>query len=102
METEQVDTRVSTTGISRASNTSLHAAKQAKNDEFYTQLDDIENELRHYKDYFKGKVVFCNCDDPDYSHFWKYFTLKFKSLGLAKLVATHYASEEPSYKLELF
>lgn len=85
---------------SSASNSSLHAAKAAKNDEFYTQLTDIEKELRHYKDYFKGKVVFCNCDDPEWSNFWKYFTLNFEHLGLAKVVATHYAQGEPSYKLE--
>lgn len=85
-----------------SANSSLHAAKRAKNDEFYTQLSDIEKELRHYKQHFKGKVVFCNCDDPEWSNFWKYFTLNFEHLGLAKLVATHYAQGEPSYKLEYF
>jgi hypothetical protein len=92
-------TKPSTAG---ASNTSLHAAKQAKNDEFYTQLTDIEKELRHYKNHFKGKVVFCNCDDPEWSNFWKFFTLNFEHFGLAKVVATHYAQGEPSYKLECF
>lgn len=52
-------------------NKNLHAAKTAKNDEFYTQLSDIEKELYHYRDFFRGKVVFCNCDDPEYSNFWK-------------------------------
>lgn len=85
---------------SSASNGSLHAAKAAKNDEFYTQLTDIEKELRHYKRHFKGKTVFCNCDDPEWSNFWKYFTLNFEHLGLAKVVATHFAEGEPSYKLE--
>lgn len=85
-----------------AANSSLHAAKRAKNDEFYTQLTDIEKELRHYKDHFRGKSVLCNCDDPDWSGFWKYFTLNFEHLGLAKVVATHYAQGEPSYKLEYF
>ncbi|VTU41828.1 MULTISPECIES: adenine-specific methyltransferase EcoRI family protein [unclassified Variovorax] len=85
---------------SSTSNTSLHAAKRGKNDEFYTQLTDIEKELRHYKGHFAGKTVFCNCDDPEWSNFWKYFTLNFEHLGLAKLVATHYASGGPSYKLE--
>jgi hypothetical protein len=83
-----------------ASNTSLHAAKRAKNDEFYTQLVDIENELKHYKEHFRGKVVFCNCDDPEWYSFWKYFTLNFEHLGLAKVIATHYEQGEPSYKLE--
>lgn len=83
-----------------ASNSRLHAAKAAKNDEFYTQLTDIEKELRHYKDHFKGKVVFCNCDDPEWSNFWKFFTLNFDNFGLKKVVATHYASGQPSYKLE--
>lgn len=85
-----------------ASNSSLHSARRAKNDEFYTQLTDIEKELQHYKGHFKDKVVFCNCDDPEWSNFWKYFTLNFEHLGLAKVVATHYASGESSYKLEYF
>lgn len=83
-----------------ASNNSLHAARAAKNDEFYTQISDIEKELRHYKDHLKGKVIFCNCDDPEWSNFWRHFTLKFEDYGLAKVVATHYAQGEPSYKLE--
>lgn len=83
-----------------ARNGSLSAAKRAKNDEFYTQLTDIEKELRHYKAEFKGKVVFCNCDDPEWSNFWKYFTLNFEHLGLTKVVATHYAPEGDSYQLE--
>lgn len=85
---------------SSASNTSLHAAKRAKNDEFYTQLADIENELKHYKEHFRGKVVFCNCDDPEWSSFWKYFTRTFAHLGLAKVIATHYSQGKPSYKRE--
>lgn len=83
-----------------ASNSSLHAARAAKNDEFYTQISDIEKELRHYKDHLKGKVIFCNCDDPEWSNFWRHFTLKFEDYGLAKVVATHYAQGQPSYKLE--
>ncbi len=85
---------------SSASNGSLHAARAAKNDEFYTQLTDIEKELRLYKQHFRGKTVFCNCDDPEWSNFWKYFTLNFEHLGLAKVIATHFADGEPSYKLE--
>jgi hypothetical protein len=87
---------------STASNNSLGAAKRAKNDEFYTQLTDIEKELRHYRSHFKGKVVLCNCDDPEWSNFWKYFTLNFEHLGLAKVVATHYSQGDASYKLEYF
>ena len=68
----------------------LAQAKDAKKDEFYTQLSDIEKELRHYKPYFKDKVVFCNCDDPYESNFFKYFALNFNSLRLKKLIATCY------------
>jgi len=79
----------------------MHKAKKEKNDEFYTQLTDIEKEMKHYKEHFKGKVVFCNCDDPEWSNFWKYFELNFTHLGLKKLVATHFKQNEPSYKLEI-
>ena len=82
-------------------NTNLHAAKTAKNDEFYTQLVDIENELEHYKEHFKDKVVFCNCDDPEESNFWFYFAQNFEYLELKKLIATHFESEIASYKLEI-
>lgn len=68
----------------------LHAAKTAKNDEFYTQLVDIENELKHYKAHFRDKVVFLNCDDPFESNFFKYFANNFNHLGLRKLIATSY------------
>ena len=73
-----------------AGNSNLHSAKNAKNDEFYTQLVDIENELKHYKQHFKDKVVYCNCDDPYESAFFKYFALNFNSLGLKKLITTCY------------
>lgn len=72
-------------------NSQLSAAKKAKNDEFYTRMTDIEHELVHYKDHFKGKVVLCNCDDPFESNFFKYFALNFNHLGLKKLVATCYS-----------
>lgn len=78
----------------------LSNAKIAKNDEFYTQISDIENELAHYKELLKDKVIFCNCDDPEESNFWKYFKLNFQHLGLKKLISTHFESEKPSYKLE--
>ena len=79
----------------------LCKAKAAKKDEFYTQLTDIEKELKHYKEHFKNKVVFCNCDDPEYSNFWEYFKLNFRYLGLRKLISTHYEPGTSSYKLEL-
>ena len=74
-------------------NTNLHAAKAAKNDEFYTQLCDIENELKHYKEFFKGKVVYCNCDDARESNFFKYFSMNFEHLGLKKLITTGYKAD---------
>ncbi|OGU57871.1 MAG: modification methylase [Ignavibacteria bacterium GWF2_33_9] len=74
-------------------NKNLHSAKNAKKDEFYTQLPDIERELRHYKDHFKGKTVFCNCDDPRVSNFFNYFALNFEPLGLKKLITTCYKSQ---------
>lgn len=60
-----------------SNNSNLHRAKKAKNDEFYTQLSDIENELSHYKEHFKDKVVYCNCDDHRVSNFVKYFSDNF-------------------------
>jgi len=71
-------------------NRNLGKARNAKNDEFYTQLSDIEKELRHYKDQFRGKVVYCNCDDPFESNFFKYFAAKFNELKLKKLITTSY------------
>lgn len=75
-------------------NSTLNAAKAAKNDEFYTQLSDIENELRHYKEHFKGKTVLCNCDDPRVSNFFKYFALNFEHLGLKRLITTCYKNQD--------
>ena len=68
----------------------LAQAKDAKQDEFYTQLTDIEKELRYYTEHFRDKVVFCNCDDPYESNFFKYFALNFNRLGLKRLIATCY------------
>jgi hypothetical protein len=90
---------------SKSLNNNLHQANKAKKDEFYTQLADIENEIKHYKDQFRGKVVFCNCDDPKESNFVKYFSMNFEHLGLKKLIATHYKdanlfTKESPYKLE--
>ena len=82
-------------------NSNLHKAKTAKNDEFYTQLTDIEKEMYHYRDHFKNKIIFCNCDDPLESKFYFFFAQNFEFLGLKKLISTHYETEIPSYKLEL-
>ena len=84
-----------------ANNKDLQQANRNKKDEFFTQLTDIEKEMKYYKDYFKNKIVFCNCDDPEESNFWKYFELNFSHLGLKKLISTHYETDKPSYKLEL-
>ena len=84
-------------------NAGLGAAKVNKKDEFYTQLTDIEKELRHYKQHFGGKTVLCNCDDPFESNFFKYFVLNFNRLGLKKLIATCYAgSPIANQQLSLF
>ena len=80
-------------------NANLHKAKADKNDEFYTRLEDIEAEMKHYRKYFKGKVVLCNCDDPEWSNFFRYFALNFMFLGLKKLIATHYEPNGKSYAL---
>lgn len=102
-----------------AGNKNLHSAKNAKNDEFYTQLVDIENELSHYRDHFRDKTVYCNCDDPFESNFFKYFAMNFNFLGLKKLICTCYSgsnitgtefdlfnqdtpiSKEKAYKIEI-
>lgn len=84
-------------------NKNLSQAKKAKNDEFYTQLTDIEKELAHYRKHFKGKVVLCNCDDPFESNFFKYFVLNFNRLGLKKLIATSYSGSPIAFRqLNLF
>lgn len=83
-----------------AANANLHKAKNAKNDEFYTQLMDVAEELKYYKACLRDKIVFCNCDDPMWSAFWKYFHLNFAKLGLQKLISTHYDKNESTYKME--
>lgn len=86
-----------------AGNKSLNAAAAAKQDEFYTQLTDIEKELRHYRKHFTGKTVLCNCDDPFESNFFKYFVLNFNKLKLKKLIATCYAGSPIVYtQMNLF
>ena len=76
--------------MAKSTNSNLHRAAKVKNDEFYTMLADIERELRHYKDQFHGKIVYCNCDDPFESNFFKYFAANFNALGLKKLITTSY------------
>lgn len=82
---------MTTSSKPQASNRTLSKAKSAKQDEFYTQLNDISNELKHYKAQLKGKTILCNCDDPFESNFFKFFALNFNSLGLKKLIATSYS-----------
>ena len=86
-----------------ADNSNLTRANKAKQDEFYTQLPDVEDELRHYRKHFKNKVVLCNCDDPFESAFFRYFCLNFNKLKLKKLIATCYAgSPIAGQQLSLF
>ena len=81
----------------------FNRGREAEDDEFYTRLTDIEKELRHYKSYFKGKTVFCNCDDPYESNFFKYFAMNFNVLGLKKLITTCYVTSPVMYtQLSLF
>lgn len=79
---------------SRNLNRNLGDAKKAKEDEFYTQLNDIERELKHYRQHFRGKVVYCNCDDPRVSNFFHYFSYSFERLGLKKLITTCYKNQD--------
>lgn len=83
-----------------STNNNLQKAKNTKNDEFYTQLTDIDKELVHYKEHFRDKIVYCNCDDPTKSAFWKYFHQHFAELQLKKLISTHYHREMSIYKME--
>lgn len=86
-----------------SNNQSLIQAREAREDEFYTQLTDIENEMRYYRKHFKGKTILCNCDDPFESNFFKFFVLNFNRLGLKKLIATCYAGSPIAWKqLSLF
>lgn len=78
----------------------LRAAKDRKNDEFYTRMVDVENELNHYWEHFKGRVIYCPCDNPEWSNFWLYFKTHFEEIGLEKLISTHYVCGGQSYKTE--
>lgn len=75
-------------------NKNLNKAKEAKKDEFYTRLEDINNELKHYREHFRGKTVLCNCDDPRVSNFFAYFAYNFEFLGLKKLITTCYKNQD--------
>ena len=77
-----------------SANRNLHKAKSNKKDEFYTQLSDIENELKYYRSHFRGKVIYCNCDDPRVSNFFTFFSLQFRGLGLKKLITTCYKNQQ--------
>lgn len=77
----------------KSQNKNLNKAKTNKKDEFYTQLSDIERELKHYKKHFKNKVIYCNCDDPRVSNFFHYFSYNFEKLGLKKLITTCYQNQ---------
>ena len=84
-------------------NKDLNKAKAAKNDEFYTLYEDIEKELQHYSSFLKGKVIYCNCDNPYESNFFKYFVNNFNFLGLKKLICTCYAKSQVAWsQLDLF
>ena len=80
--------------MAKSSNSNLKNANKAKKDEFYTQLSDIERELKHYKEHFKNKIVYCNCDDPRVSNFFHYFSHNFEKFGLKKLITTCYKNQE--------
>ena len=96
-----VEDNIDYSQIKEPKNNKLNKAKKAKNDEFYTDYSEIEKELAHYTEHFKDKVVLCNCDDPYYSEFWKYFKARFKTLELKKLIGTHYDNKNlPSYAIE--
>lgn len=80
----------------------LATAKRNKKDEFYTQMSDIEKEMKNYLEHFKDKHVFCNCDDPEFSNFWRYFALNFKRLGLKRLTSTHFEDNGTSYRMDMY
>ena len=82
------------------SNGTLTKARKTKNDEFYTQYDDIENEMKYFVNELRNKIVYCNCDNPEWSNFWKYFTDHFHDLKLKKLISTHYNPNGNTYKME--
>lgn|GEM_PF-98913 len=91
------DNRIAQNYYPKMANKNFRDARGAKKDEFYTQLADIEKELRYYKDYFRGKIVLCNCDDPRVSNFFRYFSYNFEHLGLKKLITTCYKNQNRDF-----
>jgi hypothetical protein len=85
-----------------SSNTNLYKARINKNDEFYTLLEDIKKECDHYINQFEDKIIYLNCDNPEFSNFWKYFSENFENFKLKKLISTHYEKEKQTYKMEIF
>jgi len=90
----------------KAQNKKLHTAKEEKKDEFYTQMGDINNEVKNYQKHFENKIVYCNCDDPEKSFFFRYFAKNFDKLKLKKLITTHFVYKDifikgQTYKLEI-
>ena len=79
-------------------NKGLHKARNVKDDEFYTRFEDIEKELCHYTEHFRDRIVYCNCDNPRTSNFWKYFHINFQRFGIKKLVSTYFDKENPVIK----
>lgn len=102
METKKADFAMASKSLNR----SLHSAKSAKQDEFYTQYEDIQKEVEAYLEYdpntFKDKIVYCNCDDPFESNFFKYFAIKFNTLGLKKLITTSYDGSPIAGQMSFF
>lgn len=80
----------------------LSNAKRNREDEFYTQLTDVEKELKHYREHFNDKHIFLNCDDPEFSSFWRYFALNFKQLNIKQLTSTHFSETESSYRMDMY
>jgi hypothetical protein len=102
---EQKKNKIITLKNTDSANKTFYNASKAKNDEFYTQIADIERECINYTDHFKGKTIFCNCDDPDTSNFWRYFHINFSMFGIKKLVSTHFVYQDmytfgDTYKME--
>lgn len=92
-----VEDEIDYSQIKKPKNLKLTNARKANNnDEFYTRLSDVEDELRHYTEHFEGKTVLCNCDDPTWSAFWKYFHMNFSVLRIKRLIGTHYETEKPN------
>ena len=93
----QIELKEDTGKKSKKLNKSFHKARDSKMDDFYTQLSEIERELKHYKKHFKNKIIYCNCDDPKVSNFFHYFSYNFEKLGLKKLITTCYKNQNMNW-----